>query len=44
MRHGKVYRKFNRTAELRRAMFANMCAAYRKATNTSVESESHATS
>src|SRR5262249_3737890 len=27
MRHGKVYRKFNRTAEHRRAMFANMCAA-----------------
>ena len=27
MRHGKVYRKFNRTAEHRKAMFANMCAA-----------------
>src|SRR5712675_1479789 len=27
MRHGKVYRKFNRTAEHRRAMFANMCAS-----------------
>jgi large subunit ribosomal protein L17 len=27
MRHGKVYRKFNRTAEHRRAMFANMCVA-----------------
>src|ERR1700716_3471619 len=27
MRHGKVYRKFNRTAEHRRAMFANMAAA-----------------
>lgn len=27
MRHGKVYRKFNRTAEHRRAMFANMSAA-----------------
>ena len=27
MRHGKVYRKFNRTAEHRRAMFANMCMA-----------------
>jgi large subunit ribosomal protein L17 len=27
MRHGKVHRKFNRTAEHRRAMFANMCAA-----------------
>ena len=27
MRHGKVYRKFNRTAEHRQAMFANMCAA-----------------
>src|SRR6202162_6584862 len=27
MRHGKVYRKFNRTAEHRRAMFANLCAA-----------------
>src|SRR5262249_27754759 len=27
MRHGKGYRKFNRTAEHRRAMFANMCAA-----------------
>ena len=27
MRHGKIYRKFNRTAEHRRAMFANMCAA-----------------
>ena len=27
MRHGKVYRKFNRTAEHRKAMFANMAAA-----------------
>ena len=27
MRHGKVYRKFSRTAEHRRAMFANMAAA-----------------
>jgi large subunit ribosomal protein L17 len=27
MRHGNAYRKFNRTAEHRRAMFANMCAA-----------------
>jgi large subunit ribosomal protein L17 len=27
MRHGKVYRKFNRTSEHRRAMFANMAAA-----------------
>jgi large subunit ribosomal protein L17 len=27
MRHGKVYRKFNRKHEHRRAMFANMCAA-----------------
>ena len=27
MRHGRVYRKLNRTAEHRRAMFANMCAA-----------------
>ena len=27
MRHGSAYRKFNRTAEHRRAMFANMCAA-----------------
>jgi large subunit ribosomal protein L17 len=27
MRHGKVYRKFNRTAEHRRAMFGNMCVA-----------------
>jgi large subunit ribosomal protein L17 len=27
MRHGKAYRKLNRTAEHRRAMFANMCAA-----------------
>ena len=27
MRHGKVYRKFNRTAEHRRAMFGNMVAA-----------------
>ena len=27
MRHGKVYRKLNRTAEHRRAMFGNMCAA-----------------
>src|SRR6266436_5564597 len=26
MRHGKVHRKLNRTAEHRRAMFANMCA------------------
>jgi len=27
MRHGKIHRKFNRTAEHRRAMFGNMCAA-----------------
>jgi large subunit ribosomal protein L17 len=27
MRHGNVYRKFNRKSEHRRAMFANMCAA-----------------
>ena len=27
MRHGKVHRKFNRTAAHRRAMFGNMCAA-----------------
>ena len=27
MRHGKVYRKLNRTAEHRKAMFANMAAA-----------------
>src|ERR1700675_4468153 len=27
MRHGKAYRKFNRTSEHRRAMFANMAAA-----------------
>src|SRR5690349_24181111 len=27
MRHGKVYRKLNRTAEHRRAMFANMAAS-----------------
>jgi large subunit ribosomal protein L17 len=27
MRHGKAHRKFNRTAEHRRAMFANMAAA-----------------
>ncbi|QCK87146.1 50S ribosomal protein L17 [Phreatobacter aquaticus] len=27
MRHGKAHRKFNRTAEHRKAMFANMCAA-----------------
>jgi large subunit ribosomal protein L17 len=27
MRHGHAHRKFNRTAEHRRAMFANMCAA-----------------
>jgi large subunit ribosomal protein L17 len=27
MRHGKVHRKFNRTAEHRRAMFANLCIA-----------------
>ena len=27
MRHGKVHRKLNRTAEHRRAMFANMCQA-----------------
>ncbi len=27
MRHGKAHRKFNRTAEHRQAMFANMCAA-----------------
>jgi len=27
MRHGKVHRKLGRTAEHRKAMFANMCAA-----------------
>ena len=27
MRHGRVHRKLNRTAEHRKAMFANMCAA-----------------
>ena len=27
MRHGKVHRKLNRTAEHRKAMFANMCQA-----------------
>jgi len=27
MRHGRVHRKLNRTAEHRRAMFANMCAS-----------------
>lgn len=27
MRHGKAHRKFNRTAEHRKAMFANMCQA-----------------
>jgi len=27
MRHGKVHRKFSRTAEHRKAMFANLCAA-----------------
>ena len=27
MRHGKVHRKLNRTAEHRKAMFGNMCAA-----------------
>jgi large subunit ribosomal protein L17 len=27
MRHGKVYRKLNRTAEHRKALFANMAAA-----------------
>src|SRR3954468_10107371 len=27
MRHGNVHRKLNRTAEHRKAMFANMCAA-----------------
>jgi large subunit ribosomal protein L17 len=27
MRHGKAFRKLNRTAEHRKAMFANMCAA-----------------
>src|SRR4030095_3288119 len=27
MRHGKVYRKLNRTSEHRRAMFANMAAS-----------------
>src|ERR1700709_1505524 len=27
MRHGNAFRKFNRTAEHRPAMFANMCAA-----------------
>ena len=27
MNHGKVYRKLGRTAEHRKAMFANMCAA-----------------
>src|SRR2546425_6469006 len=30
MRHGKVFRKLNRTAEHRRAMFANMAAALLK--------------
>src|SRR5207244_8375605 len=30
MRHGKVHRKLNRTAEHRRAMFANMSAALLK--------------
>ena len=27
MRHGRVHRKLNRTAEHRKAMFGNMCAA-----------------
>ena len=27
MRHGRAHRKFNRTAEHRKAMFANMSAA-----------------
>ncbi|WP_341992639.1 50S ribosomal protein L17 [Azorhizobium sp. AG788] len=27
MRHGKVHRKFNRTAEHRKAMFMNLCGA-----------------
>jgi large subunit ribosomal protein L17 len=27
MRHGNAHRKFNRTAEHRKAMFANMCVA-----------------
>src|SRR4030081_4057849 len=27
MRHGSAHRKLNRTAEHRKAMFANMCAA-----------------
>ena len=27
MRHGNAHRKFNRTAEHRRAMFGNLCAA-----------------
>jgi large subunit ribosomal protein L17 len=27
MRHGKAHRKLNRTAEHRKAMFANMCAS-----------------
>src|SRR6188472_690113 len=27
MRHGKVHRKLNRTAEHRKAMFGNLCAA-----------------
>jgi large subunit ribosomal protein L17 len=27
MRHGKVHRKFNRTAEHRKAMFSNLCNA-----------------
>ena len=27
MRHGNAHRKLNRTAEHRKAMFANMCAA-----------------
>src|SRR6516162_5709767 len=30
MRHGKVHRKLNRTAEHRRAMFANMAASLLK--------------
>jgi large subunit ribosomal protein L17 len=30
MRHGKVHRKLNRTAEHRKAMFANLCASLLK--------------
>ena len=39
MRHGKVHRKLNRTAEHRKAMFANMAAALIKHDRSSTHAE-----